>query len=73
MKSISKSHTANTFCVTNTFLPRKAVCLEVGAQADTCVPSMAPMQSYIYNDFNMILTSLEKYKEIKLLIKLLLG
>lgn len=46
VSSISKSHIARTFCVSNAFLPRKAVCLGAGAQADICVLSIAPIQSY---------------------------
>jgi len=42
----SKLTAAMTFCVGLDFLPLKACCMCLGTLANTCVPSMAPMQFY---------------------------
>lgn len=46
VNNISNPHTAIIFCVGQPFLPMYGICLSTGSETRTCVPSIAPIQSY---------------------------
>ena len=49
---ISNEQTHITFCVVTVCLPRYGICSDASTLADMWVPSIAPTQSYLTNDFN---------------------